>query len=138
MKYDLKLGKLRQAAGYTQAQASEKLGISKSALALYEKNPDNMPLSIFIKMADLYDFDVATVAGVKEESFERDISMYYFIKAHAKYIARRVCINEELYKEHLEQFIYKAIKADNLLNKALMLSEFEKDKEKGIFSDELL
>lgn len=137
MEYNLKLGMLRKNAGYTQSQAAEKLGISKSALASYEKDSDKLPLSVFIKMAELYDFDVYTIAGVKENEFEMDVPMYYNIKAHAKYQARHICLNDDEYKTKLEQLIYKAIKEDKFFNKAKLLMEFEKDKEKGILRDSI-
>lgn len=133
VKYDLKLGMLRKNAGYTQSEAAEKLGISRSALAAYEKDSDNMPLSVLIKMSELYDFDIYSMTGIKEEGIVCDVHIYYYIKAHAMYTARHSCINKDEYNARLEEFVYASIKEYSMFNTAELLREFEKDKEQGIF-----
>lgn len=134
MKYDLKLAMLRMHAGLTQEEAAAKLGISRSALIRYENGYEDIPISVLIKMTALYDFDIAAVSGIKEPQpgtgFKYDVPQYYVLKAHVMYEAKHSwLIGDD--PENLEKLIYRAIKDDMYYNKALLLTEFEKDKANG-------
>ncbi|MBQ3124481.1 MAG: helix-turn-helix transcriptional regulator [Clostridia bacterium] len=80
-----KLELLRREAGMTQEEVAEYLGISRNTLAAYESGKSKIPLSVFIRLADLYKCDVFDVLGVHAPQIEFDIPEIELVKAHAKY-----------------------------------------------------
>lgn len=58
-----KLRRFRQTLGLTQARMAEDLGISTSYLNLMESNQRAMSANVLLRMAERYDFDVASFAG---------------------------------------------------------------------------
>ena len=73
--------------GLTMEEAARELGISRQTLQKYEQKTINLPITVFIKMAKLYDIDSFTLFGVEEvhlSDFEFDISPYYLIKLYAQ------------------------------------------------------
>ena len=84
-----KLSFYRERAALTQEEAAEKLGISRSTLIRYENGEERVPMSVFVKMSAIYDFDVFEIAGVEDSvhstMLDYDISIYYLFKAHARY-----------------------------------------------------
>lgn len=60
---------LRKQAGWKQAELAERLGISASAIGMYENNRRMPPRSILLKLSDM--FDVTTdYLLCREESFK--------------------------------------------------------------------
>ena len=73
--------------GLTLEEAAKELGISRQTLQKYEQSSINIPITIFIKMAKLYDIDSFTLFGVEDfqvSDFECDISPYYLLKLYAQ------------------------------------------------------
>ena len=91
MEIGYKLALFRKRAGLKQAEAADMLGISRSTLSLYENDKEQLPVSIFVKMADLYDFDVYDVLGVNDpsESTFTDEEARMLEDVHEKYFKRR-------------------------------------------------
>ena len=91
MEIGYKLALFRKRAGLKQAEAADMLGISRSTLSLYENDKEQLPVSIFVKMADLYDFDVYDVLGVNDpsESTFTDEEARMLEGVHEKYFKRR-------------------------------------------------
>ena len=58
-----RLKRFRSSLGLTQARMAEDLGISASYLNLMERNQRAMSARVLLRMAQLYDFDVAEFAG---------------------------------------------------------------------------
>lgn len=58
-----KLRRFRQTLGLTQARMAEDLGISASYLNLMENNQRAMSAKVLLRMAERYDFDIASFAG---------------------------------------------------------------------------
>ncbi len=58
-----KLRRFRQTLGLTQARMAEDIGISTSYLNLMERNQRAMSAKVLLKLAERYDFDLATFAG---------------------------------------------------------------------------
>jgi len=58
-----KLRRFRQTLGLTQARMAEDLGISTSYLNLMENNQRAISAKVLLRMAERYDFDIASFAG---------------------------------------------------------------------------
>lgn len=53
MSFHQELRSRRMAAGFTQQQLSERLGVKQSVVSLYEKGSNMPSLDVLIKMADV-------------------------------------------------------------------------------------
>ena len=118
MNTGLQLKLLRKQHRYTQEEAAKILGISVRSISNYENNKTPLPISVMIKMAALYDFDVFTVFGVHDSSLVYDVPVYYYFKVHFEYVVRRERDNdirfgnvlpEEYYDERLRSYITEYI-----------------------------
>ncbi|WP_409432311.1 short-chain fatty acyl-CoA regulator family protein [Litorimonas sp. RW-G-Af-16] len=58
-----RLRRFRQTLGLTQARMAEDLGISSSYLNLMERNQRALSAKVLLKMAEIYDFDIAGFTG---------------------------------------------------------------------------
>ena len=58
-----RLRRFRQTLGLTQARMAEDLGISTSYLNLMERNQRALSAKVLLKMAEIYDFDIAAFTG---------------------------------------------------------------------------
>lgn len=89
--YGRKLKIFRERAGLTQEEAADLIGIARTTLIRYEReSPNRLPVTVFIKMAALYDIDVFDVFGVHDDSFlEYDVSPYYLFKCHAYHMTKK-------------------------------------------------
>ena len=74
MSFSQSLKKLRLEKGLTQSQLAEALGISKSAISMYECGNREPELDVLEQFADFFGVDLNALAGretlVNEESFE--------------------------------------------------------------------
>lgn len=52
-----RLSALRKAAGLSQSEISERLGISRSSYQYYERNERDLPASLLLKLCELFDDD---------------------------------------------------------------------------------
>lgn len=52
-----RLSTLRKAAGLSQSEIAEKLGISRSSYQYYERNERDLPASLLLKLCELFDDD---------------------------------------------------------------------------------
>lgn len=52
-----RLTALRKAAGYSQSEFAEKLGISRSSYQYYERNERELPASLLLKICNFFDDD---------------------------------------------------------------------------------
>lgn len=66
--FAIRLKQLRTAQGYTQQQLASLLGISKSAISMYESAVREPELDLIQKMADLFTVDINTLVGTTSES----------------------------------------------------------------------
>lgn len=80
-----KLEIIRRERKMKQQEVADYLGISRNTLAAYESGKSKIPLSVFIRLADLYKCDVFDVFGVHAPNIEFDIPEIELIKAQAKY-----------------------------------------------------
>ncbi|PQA86047.1 helix-turn-helix domain-containing protein [Hyphococcus luteus] len=64
-----RLRRLRREMGMTQAVMAEDLGVSPSYIALMERNQRPMTADMLLKLAQVYDLDVASLAGNRGEEF---------------------------------------------------------------------
>lgn len=60
------LAALRRGAGLTQAELAERLGISKSAVSMYERGNREPELGLLEAMADLFGVSVSALLGRDE------------------------------------------------------------------------
>lgn len=58
-----RLRRFRQTLGLTQARMAEDLGISTSYLNLIERNQRALSAKVLLRMAEIYDFDIAGLTG---------------------------------------------------------------------------
>lgn len=66
MRYGLKLKLNREKMGLTQEEVADKIGISRKSLSNYENEITPIPLTVFIRLAELYQFDVFEILGVHD------------------------------------------------------------------------
>lgn len=58
-----RLSRFRKTLGLTQARMAEDLGISTSYLNLMERNQRALSVKVLLKMAEVYDFNIADITG---------------------------------------------------------------------------
>lgn len=90
---------LRREKGMTQEEVAEYLGISRNTLAAYESGKSKIPLSVFIRLADLYKYDVFDVLGVHAPDIEFDMPEIELIKAHAKHMVMQEKLKDNAYQK---------------------------------------
>lgn len=90
MEIGYKLEEQRKKAGYTQAEAADLLGISRSTLIRYENDYEMPAMNTFLKMSKLYDFDVYDVLGVNDPLYDTmdDGARSELRQAHIEYMER--------------------------------------------------
>ena len=66
-----KLASLRRERGMTQADLAARLGISKSAVSMYERGNREPELDLLQKMADLFRVSVSSLLGREEDDLLR-------------------------------------------------------------------
>ena len=76
---------IRRERKLTQQEVADYIGVSRNTLAAYESGKSKIPLSVFVRLADLYKCDVFDVFGVHASNIEFDIPEIELIKAQAKY-----------------------------------------------------
>lgn len=110
----------RREAGLTQQEVAELLGISRNTLAAYESGKTDIPISVFIRLADLYKCDVHDVFGVYAPHITFDLPKSELRHAHARYkLNKEKELNEQMgiekaenyYEEKYKQY-YNEIKID--------------------------
>ena len=80
-----KLEMLRREKNMTQKEVADYLGVSRNTLAAYESGKSKIPLSVFIRLTDLYKCNVFDVLGVYAPNIEFDVPAEELVKAQAKY-----------------------------------------------------
>lgn len=80
-----KLEIMRKRENLTQNEAADSLGISRNTLASYESGKNKIPLSVFIRLAELYKCDIFDIFGVHAPNIEYDVGEEELAKAHARY-----------------------------------------------------
>lgn len=69
-----RLRRLRQTLGLTQARMAQDLDISTSYLNLIERNQRPMSAKVLLRMADIYDFDMAGLSGSSDAKLCSDLA----------------------------------------------------------------
>jgi len=72
------LRRLRTEAGLTQPALAERLGISRSAVAMYETGSREPELSLLCAMADLYSISLDALAGRECSVSDSDVKLALF------------------------------------------------------------
>lgn len=73
LKLGAKIRRLRRAAGQTQAQLAEKLGISASYLNLIEHNNRNVTVDLLLRLAEQFGLDLSDLAEDEEGELVADL-----------------------------------------------------------------
>ena len=71
-KFSETLSALRRQAGLTQAELAERLGISKSAVSMYERGRREPELELLQAMADVFQVSVSALLGREETAVNAD------------------------------------------------------------------
>lgn len=115
-----KLAMYRKRKNLTQEEAAKILNISRNTLIMYEKGKLDIPLTVFIKMSELYEFDVFDILGVNDAKLDNAVEHYYMIKAHVTHVIRQeVNVNKMIYGEEMYSQDYYAKRYLKLLNNKL-------------------
>ena len=72
------LKRLRSAAGLTQPAVAAALGISRSAVAMYEKGSREPELSLLCRLADLYGCSLDELAGRQHPASAESVKLALF------------------------------------------------------------
>ena len=74
--FAIRLKNIRKEQGYTQQQLATLLGISKSAISMYENGERKPDLSLIQKMAGIFAIDTDSLIGVTASPPSSPISPY--------------------------------------------------------------
>ncbi len=74
------LSSLRRQAGLTQAELAERLGISKSAVSMYERGNREPELKLLQAMADVFRVSVSTLLGQTEPLVNGDPELTEYLE----------------------------------------------------------
>jgi len=91
-----RITRFRKTLGVTQSRMAEDLGISTSYLNLMERNQRALSAKVLLKMAEIYDFDIA---GFTEQSSQAVESVRRFIHANKNYFPKLDAAAEGLAEE---------------------------------------
>ena len=72
MDYGIKIKQYRIRAGYTLDEAAKLVGTTPVSLSRYENDDAEIPVTVFVKLARLYKFDVFDIMGVRHP--DKDMS----------------------------------------------------------------
>ena len=81
MPYATSLQRLRRASGLTQAELAEALGISKSAVSMYERGNREPELELLQTMADYFHVSVSALLGREEPLVNGDGELTEYLEA---------------------------------------------------------
>ena len=76
-----RLSSLRKSAGLTQAELAKKLGISKSAVSMYECGNREPELELLEKMADCFQVDMNVLLGRSDALVNNDPELTAYLEA---------------------------------------------------------
>ncbi len=133
MNYGLKLKLFRKRAGLTLKEVSEVTGISVASLSSYENREKSIPVSVLIKLSNLYMFDVFDVLGVRakyddcgDEYIEMDLNPYYLIRAHCENVLEKEMRSEKLFGNEPMPNEYYNMRFEELIEDTINSSFFGK------------
>lgn len=87
MGYGIKIKQYRIRAGYTLEEAAKLIGSTPVSLSRYENDAAPIPVTVFVKLARLYKFDVFYVIGVRRrEKGVSDEDFVMLLEAHCWYM----------------------------------------------------
>ena len=75
-----KLSALRRQMGLTQAELAARLGISKSAISMYERGNREPELELLQAMADFFHVSVSALLGRQEELVNGDAELTEYLE----------------------------------------------------------
>lgn len=128
IKSGTKLEMLRRENKMTQEAVAEYLGISRNTLAAYESGKSKIPLSVFIRLADLYKCNVFDVLGVYAPYIEFDIPEIELVKAQAKYRVMEEKRKDDAYGKDYLSDAYYADRYKQYLKAAMICYRSKKEK----------
>ena len=76
-----KLSALRRQRGLTQAELAARLGISKSAVSMYERGNREPELELLERMADLFEVSVSSLLGREEDLLNGDPELTGYLES---------------------------------------------------------
>ena len=80
-KFSERLAALRRERGLTQAALAERLGISKSAVSMYERGNREPELELLQAMADLFGVSVSSLLGREEPLVNGDAELTAYLES---------------------------------------------------------
>lgn len=111
--FGTKLASLRKAAGYTQVELANELGISRRMIAYYERQSEHPPANLLPSLAKVLDITTDELLGVKPIKKE--------IKVGSSRLQRRFQQIEKLSskdKKQISQYLDTFIEREQLKKKA--------------------
>ncbi len=101
----LRLELMRRKNNLTQEEVADIIGVSRNTVMAYEKGKSPIPITIFIRLAKLYDCEVIDIFGVNTNMLVADVPVIELFKAQAEYtINRERRLNNELGMEMPEVY----------------------------------
>ena len=79
--FSRQLSALRKRMGLTQAELASRLGISKSAVSMYERGNREPELGLLERMADLFEVSVSSLLGRPEPAVNGDAELTEYLEA---------------------------------------------------------
>lgn len=88
MGYGIKIKQYRIRAGYTLTEAAKLVGTTPVSLSRYENDTIEIPVTVLVKLARLYKFDVFPVIGVETgDKGMLDEEFVLLLETHCWYVA---------------------------------------------------
>lgn len=123
-----KLEIIRREKKLTQQEVADYLGISRNTLTAYESGKSKIPLSVFIRLADLYKCDVFEVFSVHAQNIEFDVPEIEIIKAQAKYKVLAEKQKDDAFEKNYFSKEYYAMRYKEYLKEATICYRTKKNR----------
>ena len=108
MDYGIKIKQYRIRAGYTLDEAAKLVGTTPVSLSRYENDDAEIPVTVFVKLARLYKFDVFDIMGVRHP--DKDMSDEEFLmllEAHCWHVVKEERKRNNSFGNILPEAYYK-------------------------------
>ena len=89
MEYGIKIKQYRILAGYTLDEAAKLAGTTPVSLSRYENDAADIPVTVLVKLARLYKFDVFHVIGVETGERVNEDEFIMLLEAHCWYMTEK-------------------------------------------------
>lgn len=107
MSYGIKIKQYRIRAGYTLEEAAKLAGTTPVSLSRYENDAAEIPVTVFVKLARLYKFDVWDVMRVHDNEKVTAEEFLMLLETHCWYVVEEEQKRNNSFGNILPEAYYK-------------------------------